>query len=115
MISTLFYKEALVLIGLIKWFTVLDKQATTDEIIFIESIAEEFGEKEYRAFFTAVDQMFETEADLKDYVLQVERQKVREYIYGLMLNLAATESINTREADQLHWLADTWHIPKNDE
>ncbi|MGA1869693.1 MAG: hypothetical protein ACMUJM_14245 [bacterium] len=110
MISKLLYKEALVLIGLIKWFTILDKQATTDEIVFIESIADEFGEKEYRAFFIAVDQMFQTEDELKDYVSKVEREEVREYIYELMLNLAETETINTHEADQLQWLAETWDI-----
>lgn len=115
MISTLNYKEALAFIGLIKWFTISDKQATTNEIVFIERIASEFGEKEYRAFFTAIDQMFETEDELKEYVSTIEREEVQDYIYELMLDLAETETINTREANQLHWLANIWDIPNSGE
>lgn len=90
-----------------------DSSYSDDEMAGLESIAAELGEDEFWEMVSAAGGHALDEDEVKSEAGAVDRAEVRETIYGVLFNIAATETIAVQESRLLEWLADVWDLDRS--
>ena len=101
-------EEQLALAGLVRLMVRMDGQFTPDEVIAVSTLAKDIGATRFWSMMTDAQTM-ETE-ELSDHVAAIQRPEVREWMYGVLVGLAAVDGIDSAETELLDWLMDVWQL-----
>jgi hypothetical protein len=100
-------QEQLALAGLVRLVVRMDGQFSPGEVDAVAALAREVGATD---FWSKMAQAQTIEMDeLGDLVEQV-RPEIREWMYGVLVGLAAVDGVEEAESDLLSWLMDTWDM-----
>jgi hypothetical protein len=102
--------ERIALAGLLEFVVLASGHVTEDEQNEIDSIVEALGEESFRKAMDEVDKRFADEKTLRAFLSTIERQEVREVIYGTVMEAAMADSVEGRESALLDWLAKEWKV-----
>ena len=102
--------ERIALVALIELVTEADAVITDDEVNAIEAVVEGLGEEAYDEAADEVDERFEDEEQLRQFLPTITRRPAQHLIYGTVLEAAMVNSVDKREGELLDWLAETWEI-----
>jgi len=109
-INELNQDERLALVALLKAVILAEQRVPIEEREKLQSIVEELGEEPYQSLLTEVDERFSSEVDVRHCLAKISRQDARELIYGTIMEMALSASIDRGESEVLGWLADAWKI-----
>ena len=102
--------ERLALVALLKAVIFAGERVPTKEIEELQDIVEELGEEPYQSLLTEAETRFSCEEDVREFLSNISRQDARELIYGTIMEMALTDSVDRGELEVLSWLADAWGI-----
>ena len=102
--------ERIALAGLLEFVVLASGHVTEDEQNEIDSIVEALGEESFRKAMDEVDKRFADEKALRAFLSTIERQEVREVIYGTVIEAAMADTVEGRESALLDWLAKEWKV-----
>lgn len=109
-IAELNVDERLALVALLKAVILAESRVPIEEVEELQDIVAELGEDTYQSLLTEVDERFSSEDDVRKFLLKISRQDARELIYGTIMEMALTDSVDRGESEVLDWLADAWKI-----
>ena len=109
-INDLNQDERLALVALLKAVIFAGERVPIEEIDELQDIVDELGEDTYQALLTEAEKRFSSEDDVREFLLKISRPDARELIYGTIMEMALTDSVDRGEAEVLGWLADAWKI-----
>src|SRR6187551_1797679 len=109
-IADLNQDERTALVGLIKLVVMSDGNVTEDELEYVESLVDAFGEGEYQRTLDAFEKRFTDEASFREFLGGIGREEAREVIFGTVLESAGEGALDGNEADLLDWLSKAWNI-----
>ncbi len=109
-IKDLDHAEQLALIGAVELIGESNRDVTEEESAQISAIVDALGGERYRQLAAEADERFASEDDLRAHLRTISRQEARELIYGLALEVAMGDTIQTNESEFLDWLAREWGI-----
>ena len=96
--------------ALIRLLVRADSAFSADEAAELRELASEVGESEFDALMEDAATWEDDEDDVKQRATAVERQDIREEIYGALYVIATSGGTDERENDLLDWLAETWNL-----
>jgi hypothetical protein len=102
--------ERVALVALIELVTEADAVIAEDEASAIDAVVEALGEEAYSEAADAVDERFDDQMQLREYLPTITRRTAQHLIYGTVLEAAMVNSVDPREGELLDWLAETWDI-----
>ena len=102
--------ERLALVALLKAVIFAGERVPAKEIEQLQNIVEELGEKTYQSLLTEADERFSSEEGVRQFLAKISRQDARDLIYGTIMEMALTGSVDRGESEVLGWLADAWEI-----
>ena len=102
--------ERIALAGLLEFVVLASGHVTEDEQNEIDSIVEALGEESFRKAMDEVDKRFADEKALRVFLSTIDRQEVREVIYGTVIEAAMADTVEGRESALLDWLAKEWKV-----
>ena len=102
--------ERIALAGLLEFVVLASGHVTEDEQNEIDSIVEALGDESFRKAMDEVDKRFADETALRAFLSTIERQEVREVIYGTVIEAAMADTVEGRESALLDWLAKEWKV-----
>jgi hypothetical protein len=76
-------------------------------------VVDGLGEEAYDQAADAVDERFEDEAQLREFLTTITRSPAQNLIYGTVLEAAMVNSVDKREGELLDWIATVWEIDEN--
>ncbi len=101
-------KERLALAALVRLMVRMDGEFTPAEVRAVSDLAREIGAT---SFWNMLNEAGSMEmAEVAALVDEVERTEVREWMYGVLLGLAAVDGIDEAESELLAWLMDAWSL-----
>lgn len=109
-IKELNHNERLALVALVKAVIMPEEQVPIEEVEELRDIVEELGEDTYQSLLTEVEERFSSEDDVRRFLATISRQDARELIYGTIMEMALSDSIDCAESEVLAWLADAWKV-----
>jgi hypothetical protein len=109
-INELNHDERLALVALLKAVILAEQRVPIEEREELQCIVEELGEEPYQSLLSEVDERFSSEDDVRQCLAKISRQDARELIYGTIMEMALSASIDRGESEVLGWLADAWKI-----
>lgn len=109
-IKELNHNERLALVALIKAVIMPEEHVPIEEVEELQEIVDELGEDTYQSLLTEVEERFSSEDDVRQLLATISRQDARELIYGTIMEMALSESVDRVESEVLAWLADAWKI-----
>ena len=109
-IQELNQNERLALVALVKAVIMPEEQVPIEEIEELRDIVEELGEDTYQSLLTEVEERFSSEDDVRKFLATVSRQDARELIYGTIMAMALSDSVDCAESEVLAWLGDAWKV-----
>jgi len=109
-IRDLNHDEQLALLGLVQFIGASNRDVTEEESESIAAIVAALGADSYRAIAAQADERFADEEALRDFLSKAGRPEARELIYGVTLEVAMGDTIQTSESELLDWLAEEWSI-----
>ena len=104
------HDEQLALVALMELVVEANARVTTGESHEVAHLAAALGRKRYRRLTEEVDDRFQNEAALREFLPSITRQDARELIYGTVLRTASTDTLRNPESALLEWLAKEWQI-----
>ena len=81
-----------------------------EEVEDLRDIVEQLGEDTYQSLLTEVEERFSSEDDVRRFLATISRQDARELIYGTIMEMALSDSIDCAESEVLAWLAHAWNV-----
>jgi hypothetical protein len=99
--------EQRALVGLVRLMVRMDGEFTAAEVMAIQSLARELGATSFWAAMTEATTM--EMGDLEALVGEV-RHEVRDWMYGVLVGLAAVDGIDVAESELLEWLMQAWQL-----
>ena len=109
-LSDLNQDERTALVGLMKLVVMSDGNVTEDELEYVETLVDAFGEGEYQRTLDAFEKRFTDEASFREFLRKIGREEAREVIFGTVLEGAGEGALDGTEADLLEWLSKAWNI-----
>ena len=109
-IKELSQNERLALVALIKAVIMPEEQVPIEEVEDLRDIVEQLGEDTYQSLLTEVEERFSSEDDVRRFLATISRQDARELIYGTIMEMALSDSIDCTESEVLAWLAQAWNV-----
>lgn len=109
-IADLFEAERMALIALLRCMVRMDGVFSPGEAQALTKLAQEIGSKEFWATMQEIQQRVLTPDDLVPVIACVERRDVKEWIYGVLLGVAAIDGIVEPEVELLEWLQEVWEL-----
>jgi uncharacterized tellurite resistance protein B-like protein len=109
-LSELSQDEKLALVALIKATVMADGQVSLEEVVELQSVVDDLGEETYHKLLDEVEKRFESEDALRKFLKTIKRQDAQELIYGTVMEIALTDSLQGEETDVLEWLAEAWNL-----
>ncbi len=106
--SDLDAQEQLALAGLVRLMVRMDGEFTPKEAAAVSALAREIGATSFWSMMTE-SQTMEME-ELSDLVSELPRKTVREWMYGVLVGLAAVDGIDAAESELLSWLMEVWEL-----
>ncbi|MBX3252239.1 MAG: hypothetical protein KF901_34015 [Myxococcales bacterium] len=100
--------EQIALVGLVRLMVRMDGELSPAEVLAIQRLAKEIGATRFWSAMTEVQAMEMDE--LSKYVLRVERLEVREWMYGVLVGIAAVDGIDVAESELLAWVMEIWGL-----
>ncbi len=101
-------EEQSVLTGLVRLVVRIDGAFSPEEVHAVAGLAKELGAPGF--WSTMVESQTFTMDDLADRVSAVTRPEVQDYIYGIVVGLAAVDGIHVAETELLDWVAKSWSM-----
>lgn len=95
------------LVGLVRLMVRMDGELTTAEVMAIQSLARDLGAMSFWAAMTEANTM--EMSDLEALVGDV-RHELRDWMYGVLVGLAAVDGIDVAESELLAWLMQAWQL-----
>ena len=86
----------------------MDGEFTPTEATAVSNLARDIGAHSFWSMMTESHSL-EME-ELSQLVASVERPEVREWMYGVLMGLAAVDGIDTSEGELLEWLMEVWEL-----
>jgi uncharacterized tellurite resistance protein B-like protein len=103
-------EEQIALAGLLEFVVLASGHVSEDEQGEIDAVVESLGEDAYDAAVAEVDKRFPDEQALRKFLSSISRQEAREVIYGTVIEVAMTDTVEGRESALLDWLAGEWNV-----
>lgn len=103
-------EERLVLVAALKYAVLSDGVVSEDEAGTIGEIVEAFGQDVYRELMKTVLTRVHDSTSFQDMLGTVTRKEAQELIYGTILEVAISESIDTGESGLLGQMAAAWGV-----
>jgi hypothetical protein len=100
-------EEQRALVGLVRLMVRMDGEFTAAEVQAVQSLARDIGATRFWAAMTEANTM---EMEELAQLVGVVREEKREWMYGVMVGLAAVDGIDVAESELLAWLMDTWQL-----
>lgn len=100
--------EKLALAGLVRMVVRADGTFSPAEVSAVTQLGKELGSGEFWRLMAMAQQELEDADDLMEVVDRVHRQEVREWIYGVLVGLAAVDGIDDTEGSVLDWVMQVW-------
>ena len=105
--------EKLALVGLIEHLLMADKVVSLEETEALKSVVSEIGEHDYRSLIHDYKSIIGNMDSFKQFLMNIERQEVREIIYGTLFEIAEADFFDENESELLDWLAKEWKLEIN--
>ena len=102
--------EQLSLAGLVRLVVRMDGQFSPGEVDAVAALAREVGAP---GFWSTMAQAQTIEMDELGTLVARVRPEIREWMYGVLVGLAAVDGIEESESDLLSWLMDTWGMTQD--
>jgi hypothetical protein len=102
--------EQLALVALIEFVAESNANVTDEEVEEISHLVEAVGERRYRDLVDEVDDRFDDEDDLRDFLSGITRQEARDLIFGVTLETALSDADNLKHSEILDWLREEWEV-----
>ena len=102
--------EKIALAGLVRMLVRADGEFSSAEVSAVTQLGKELGSMEFWKLMSLAQQTLEDANDVMDAVAQVERPEVREWIYGVLIGLAAVDGIDEAEGTVLDWVMQVWDM-----
>jgi hypothetical protein len=99
--------EQRALVGLVRLMVRMDGEFTPAEVKAVQSLAKELGATRFWAAMTEANTM---EMDELATLVGEVRLEVRDWMYGVLIGIAAVDGIDVAESELLAWLMDTWQL-----
>ena len=99
--------EQRALVGLVRLMVRMDGEFTAAEVQAVQTLARDLGATRFWSAMTEANTM---EMDELAKLVGEVRPDVREWMYGVMVGLAAVDGIDAAESELLAWLMDTWQL-----
>ncbi len=103
------HEERVVCVALFRFIVVADGVGSADEAEHVAGIATAFGD-EYGQLLEEAEKYHETENEFRALVAKVDKQEVRDLIYGEVMDCAGEDGIDHKESEFLSWLAGEWNV-----
>jgi hypothetical protein len=98
------------LVALVRFMVRMDGVFSPAEVQALTALAKEVGSAEFWATMRDVQQRVVTAEDMVQIIEQVGRPEVQEWIYGVLLGLAAVDGMDPSEVQLLEWVKETWEL-----
>ncbi len=102
--------ERVALVALVRFMVRMDGVFSPAEVTALTTLAKEVGSAEFWATMREVQQRVATAEDMVQVIEQVGRREVQEWIYGVLIGLAAIDGMDTSEIQLLDWVKETWRL-----
>ncbi len=109
-LADLHEEERVALVALLRFMVRMDGVFSPAEVQAMTALAKEIGSAEFWTTMREVQQRVVTPDDLVQLVEKVERREVMEWIYGVLVGLAAIDGMDDSEAQLLEWVQETWGL-----
>lgn len=109
-IRDLDHAEQLALLGLVQFIGESNRDVTDEESEAIAGVVAALGSDRYREIAAEADERFADEDTLREFLTSITRQEARDLIYGVTLEVAMGDTIQTSERELLDWLAAEWGV-----
>jgi len=100
--------ERIALMGLVRLMVHVDGEFSREEVQALSGLARDLGAARFWASMSEVQTM--EVGDLTAIVGEVARPEIREWMYGVLLGIAAVDGIADGESELLGWLMDAWSL-----
>ncbi len=100
-------REQLALTGLVRLMVRMDGQFSPGEVDAVAALAREVGAG---GFWATMARAQTIEMDELGKQVEQVRPAVREWMYGVLVGLAAVDGIEESESELLTWLMDIWEM-----
>jgi hypothetical protein len=104
--------EKVALVALVRFMVRMDGVFSPVEVKALTALAKEIGSAEFWTTMRDVQQRVVSADDLVQIVEQVKRREVKEWIYGVLVGIAAVDGMDDAEVQLLEWVQDTWGLPR---
>lgn len=102
--------EQLAFAGLVRLLVRIDGEFSPGEVTALASLAKELGSGAFWTLMREAQQELGSAEDVVEVVETVTRREVQDWIYGVLLGLAAVDGIQDAESQVLDWLMHTWQL-----
>lgn len=102
--------ERLALAGLIRFLVRIDGEFSPAEVSALTVLGKELGSALFWQNMSQAQRELGSADDVVEIVESVERREVREWIYGVLVGIAAVEGMKEQESELLDWLLKTWKM-----
>lgn len=100
--------ERVALMGLVRLMVHMDGEFSPEEVQALSGLARDLGGSGFWAAMSEVQTLEQHE--LQQIVKGVIRPAVQEWMYGVLVGIAAADGIEDGESELLGWLMDTWSL-----
>ena len=102
--------EQLALTGLIRFLVRIDGEFSPAEVSALTVLSKDIGSALFWQKMSQAQRELESADDVLGVVESVQRREVREWIYGVLMGIAAVEGMKESESELLDWLFTTWEM-----
>jgi len=100
--------ERIALAGLVRLMVRMDGEFSPQEVKAVSSLAREVGAT---SFWSLMNEVQTLEMDeLAQVIGEVKRDEVRDWMYGVLVGLAAVDGLDESESELLDWLMEAWSM-----
>lgn len=102
--------DQLALAALLRLLVRLDGKFSEEEQGALEEIALAYGEKRFWQLMDEAGRKLSDESAIKQQASRVTDPTARQIIYGYILSVARSDTVQGREQGLLDWLESQWHV-----
>jgi Tellurite resistance protein TerB len=106
-------KAQLALAALLRLAVRLDGRFSEEEQHALEDVALELGEKRFWQVMDEAGRTLPDEESIRELALSITDTAAREAIFGAVLHVARSDSIQVKEEGLLTWLREAWKIEQD--
>ncbi len=101
-------EEQLAFAGLVRLMVRMDGELTPAEVKAVSALAREMNAPQLWTLMTDVRAVESDEISKR--VEKVMKRETREWMYGVLIGLAAVDGVDPAEAELLDWLLEVWQL-----